>query len=183
MGLDTLAQIGEFVGGAFVVVSLVYLARQVGQNTKSLRTENYARVLDRMSNLQSRVSLDAELNRLFMVGAEDPNRLSRSERVRFAWALYELFGAAEFMYHQYKDKALQPVVWKRWEASIGWWLSHPGMRAWWAAKPAPFTADFEVFAQNLIENHRMDPEVIARWRGFVAGSADPLPGAPPATAA
>ena len=59
MSLDTLAQIGEFVGGFFVVISLIYLARQVGQNTKSLRTENYARVLDRMSTLQSRLSLDA----------------------------------------------------------------------------------------------------------------------------
>ena len=42
MGLDSLAQLGEFVGGVFVVPSLVYLAHQVRQNTRSLRTENYA---------------------------------------------------------------------------------------------------------------------------------------------
>ena len=54
MGLERLALLGEFVGGFFVIVSLVYLAHQVRQNTRSLRTENYARVLDRMSTLQSR---------------------------------------------------------------------------------------------------------------------------------
>ena len=49
MDLDTLAKLGEFVNGFFVVLSLVYLAHQVRMNTKSLRSENYARVLERMS--------------------------------------------------------------------------------------------------------------------------------------
>ena len=169
MDLDSLAKLGEFVGGFFVVVSLVYLAHQVRQNTRSLRTENYARVLDRMSALQSRLSVDPHLNRILVVGAEDPGRLSRSERIRFSWALYELFGAAEFMYHQSREKALPPVVWARWEATLVWWLSHAGMRAWWAAKPTPLASDFEEFGQEVMRNHPMDPAVVERWRRFVAG--------------
>lgn len=47
MDLDTLAKIGEFVGGVFVIVTLIYLAHQVRRNTKALRIENYARVLER----------------------------------------------------------------------------------------------------------------------------------------
>ena len=65
MNLDTLANLGEFAGGVFVLITLVYLAHQVKQNTKSLRIENYARVLERMSALQSRLALEPELNRLF----------------------------------------------------------------------------------------------------------------------
>ena len=169
MDLDSLAKLGEFVGGFFVVISLIYLAHQVRQNTRSLRTENYARVLDRMSTLQSRLSVDADLNRLLVIGAEEPARLSRSERIRFSWALYELFGAAEFMYHQSRDSALPPAVWARWEATIVWWLSHPGMRAWWAAKPTPLAADFEAFGRNIMQNHPVDAAASERWRLFVAG--------------
>lgn len=44
MDLDNLAKLGEFVGGFFVILSLVYLAYQVRQNTKSLHAENYARL-------------------------------------------------------------------------------------------------------------------------------------------
>ncbi len=175
MDLDNLAKLGEFIGGVFVVITLLYLAYQVRQNTKSLRIENYARVLERMSTVQSRAAIDPELNRVFTVGAEDPARLTRSERVRFAWALYEMFGAGEFMYHQALEKALPPAVWQRWETSMRWWLSHPGMRAWWAAKPAPFTAAFEAFAKRLIEEDAMDPETIERWQRFVAGSDLPTP--------
>ena len=72
MDLDTLAKLGEFVGGFFVVVSLVYLAHQVRQNTRSLQTENYARVLDRMSAVQSLLSVNPELNRIVVVGSGDP---------------------------------------------------------------------------------------------------------------
>lgn len=169
MNLDTLAQLGEFVGGFFVVISLVYLAYQVRQNTRSLRAENYSRVLNRMSELQSRLALDAGLNHVMVVGAEDPGRLTRAERVRFSWALYELIGTAEFMYHQSRDNTLPGSVWARWEATFGWWLSHPGMRAWWRSKPTPFSQDFEAFAEEMIRNDRFDEEAIARWRAFVAG--------------
>lgn len=174
MSLDTLAQLGEFIGGVFVVVSLAYLAHQIRQNTRSLRTENYGRVLDRMSALQSRLSSDAGLNRVFMVGAQDPSRLTRSERTQFAWALYELFGAGEFMYHQSLEKALPPAVWERWRATIAWWLTWPGIRAWWAAKPSPLAADFQAFGDEMLRAHRQDPEAIARWEAFVAGG-DPVP--------
>lgn len=93
MSLDQLALLGEFVGGIFVVISLVYVAHQVRQHTRSLRTENYARVLERMSSLQSRMAVDSALNRIFVVGAEEPGRLTPGERLRFAWALYEMLVA------------------------------------------------------------------------------------------
>lgn len=184
MDLDALANIGEFVGGVFVIVTLIYLAYQVRQNTKALRIENYSRVLERMSALQSRIAAEPGLNRLFMVGAEDPARLTRAERTRFAWALYELFGAAEFMYHQSLEKALPAPVWNRWQETIRWWLSYPGVRAWWDAKPAPLTRDFETFGARMIEDHPVDPAVLRRWRGFVAGEGlAPSPDAgPPAPA-
>lgn len=167
--LDTLANLGEFVGGVFVVVSIFYLAYQVRQNTRSLQSENYARLLDRMSTLQSRLAADAELNRVVILGCQDHKRLTGAERVRFAWALYELFGTAEFMYHQYRGKSLPDVVWARWEATIGWWLSHPGVRAWWAGKATPLAADFQAFGDDLIENNRFDHAADERWQRFVAG--------------
>ena len=179
MDLDTLAKLSELVGGVVLVISVVYLAYQERQNTQSLRSENYARVLERMSTVQSQLSKDPEFHHLFMVGAEDPARLSRAERVRFSWALYELFGAGEFMFHQSRENALPPAVWARWEAAIGWWLSHPGMRAWWAAKPAPLAADFEAFGNAMLQNHRFDASAIERWRRFVAGEGLPASRAPP----
>lgn len=182
MDLDTLARLGEFVGGFFVVVSLFYLAYQVRQNTKSLRSENYARVLERMSALQSRLAADPELNRILTVGADDPAALRRGERVRLGWALYELFGAAEFMYHMSRHRALPAEVWARWDASLAWWLSHSGYRAWWKARPAPMSADFEAHVEAVLNGPPVDPVQEQAWRLFVAGTGLPMPrsAAPPA---
>jgi hypothetical protein len=176
--LDSLAKLSDLVGGIVLIISLIYLAYQVRQNTQSQRSENYARVLDRMSAVQSQLATDTELHHVFMVGAEDPARLTRAERLRFSWALYELFGAGEFMFHQARDNALPPAVWARWEAVISWWLSHPGMRAWWAAKPAPLTADFEAFGEQVLRGKPYDPAAIERWHRFVAGEGLPPPRMP-----
>jgi hypothetical protein len=154
----------------------VYLAHQVRQNTKSLRAENYARVLDRLSAVQSNLSADAELNRIVIVGAQAPDALTRQERVRFTWALYELMGAGEFVYHQAQQGGLPEEVWERWRQTLAWWISHPGIQTWWAARPSPFSVSFERFMTDLMKSNPLDTEAVRRWERFVAGSetnADP----------
>jgi hypothetical protein len=169
MDLETLARLGEFVGGFFVVVSLFYLGHQVRQNTRSLRAENYARVLDRLSTLQSNLSSDRELNRIVTVGARNPESLTAEERTRMTWALFELLGATEFVFHQAEDRALPDPVWARWEATLAWWVSHPGVQLWWRSRPSPFTPAFERLVDGLIENSPVDQDALRRWRRFVDG--------------
>ena len=118
MDLPTLSMLGQAVGGFFVVVSLIYLARQVRQQSELLVTENYGRVLDRMSAIQSQLGTDQELNHIVVIGAQSPGALSGSERVRFNWTMYEVFGAGEFMYNQAREDALPPKVWERWKTTI-----------------------------------------------------------------
>jgi len=176
MDLATLANLGEFVGGLVVMVSLVYLAHQVRQNTISLRTENYARILDRMSKIQSQIAIDRDLNRIVSIGSQDPGTLTPSERIRFTWAMYELIGAGEFMFHQGQGDTLPADVWERWKATIVWWLSFPGIRAWWAARPSPFSKSFEAFVDEVIRSHPVDRGAAERWARFVAGE---VPAGPP----
>jgi hypothetical protein len=87
------------VSAIAVVVSLVYLAYQVRQSTESLRTENYARALERVANMQARLSSDAAFAAIVTRGAIGPSRLTEEERVQFTRAFYEMFGAFEFMFH------------------------------------------------------------------------------------
>ena len=46
LSLEDLGNIGEFVSAVAVVVSLLYLAMQIRQNTKSVQTSAYQAVLD-----------------------------------------------------------------------------------------------------------------------------------------
>jgi hypothetical protein len=166
--LEALAQLGEFIGAVAVVVSLAYLAYQVRQNTHSLRSENYARAHDRVAAVQARLG-DPSQARVFGRAVWDPGTLSPAERIQFAWALYEMFGAFEFMYHQAQAGALPPEVWERWAATLGWWTSLPGVQAWWRSKPAPFSASFTRFVEDGLERGTPDPEAALRWQEFLTG--------------
>jgi hypothetical protein len=56
--------------------------------------------------------------------------------MQLSWRAYEAFGAFEFMFHQAQAGAIAGEVWERWSATTAWWLSFPGVRAWWAAPPS-----------------------------------------------
>jgi hypothetical protein len=169
--LEDLANLGEFVSALVVLGSFVYLAIQMRQNTQAIRAENYARALDRISAMQAQMSRDVEFSAFVSTAVADPARLSPGDRIRFAWLMYEMFGAFEFLFLQAQHRTLPAEVWARWSATTAWWLSWPGMRAVWAARPAPFTASFTAFIDACIRENPADAAASGRFQDFVSGAA------------
>jgi hypothetical protein len=170
MNLEDLANLGEFVSGIFVLVSLIYLAIQIRQNTQSQRTENFARVLERISAMQASLSRDGDLASLHARGVADVSLLTPEERVQFTWWAFEAFGAFEFMFHEARNGGIPDEVWDRWMRTMKWWLSYPGVQAWWRAKPAPFSRSFTEYVEQCLGEDLADPESEDRWQRFVRGT-------------
>jgi hypothetical protein len=172
MNLDALGNLGEIIGAGAVVLSLIYLAVQVRQSTQSQRTENYARALDRLAAFQSLLSQDGHLSRVFAKGAADTSTLTPQERIQFTWSAYEAFGAFEFMFHASRTGSIPDEVWQRWSLTVAWWLSFPGVRHWWSARPVPFTSGFSAWVDATIADNPFDKDAAARWQHFI-GSGKP----------
>lgn len=162
-----MAQVADLIGAVAIFISLVYLAIQMRQNTRSLRAENYAHALDRVADMQARLSTNPELVRFFNAGLVDPLALRRSERVQFTWCLYEMFGSFEFMYLQSREGALPDDVWTRWADTISWWLQWPGVQQWWRSQPTPFSASFAAFVESRIGAPVQDAERARLWAEFL----------------
>ena len=169
MQLQDLANLAASVSSVAVILSLIYLAIQVRQNTASIRTETFARALERVSAMQSVLFENGDLARLQAQGVLDPSKLTREERLQLTWWLSEAFGAFEFMFHQAQSGALPEEVWSRWSATAAWWVSFPGVQAWWHARPSPFSRSFTSFIDNLIRDGRFDSEAASRFNKFLAG--------------
>jgi hypothetical protein len=165
--LESLGNIGEFLGGIVVVISLFYLAFQVRQNTQSLHTESYARAQERVAGVQSQLAGDPALASILLRGTLDTRVLTPEERIQFSWLFYEMFGAFEFMFHQGQKGVLDDEIWNRWSATLSWWLSMPGVESWWHAKPAPFTASFSAEVESLLSAGAADPEAVRRFGEFM----------------
>ena len=168
MNLQSLAYIGEIIGTVVVILSLVYLAVQVRQNTEAQRTENYAHALERLAVFQSMLSQDSEISFLFTKGLTDYSNLSSQEKLRFNWAMYEAFGAFEFMFHAARKKSIDQEIWLRWSEAIAWYLTFPGAHKWWVVRPLPFSESFSLFVESLIKDNPTDVEKTRRWLEFIS---------------
>lgn len=165
--LDSLANLGEIIGALAVVVSLIYLAVQVRQNTRAQQTENFSRALDRVAAMQAALSQDPETSVVFSKGVSDPSTLTPKERMQFTWAMYELFGAFEFMFVASRSKELPDEIWQRWSSAVAWWLSFPGVQTWWKVRPIPFANSFTSYVEALLENNPTDTETTRRYQDFL----------------
>jgi len=68
MDITTLAAWGEFLGGIAVVVSLVYLASQIRQNSKLLRASTASATIATNADFSSLVVQDSEVARILREG-------------------------------------------------------------------------------------------------------------------
>jgi mannosyltransferase OCH1-like enzyme len=153
--LESLANLGEIIGAVTVVVSLIYLAVQVRQNTQAQQTENFSRALDRVASIQATLSQDPEMSVIFSKGVSDPSDLTSRERMQFTWTMYELFGAFEFMFFVSKANAIPEEIWQRWSSAV-------------AVRPIPFSESFTSYIETVLENNPTDTESTRRYQQFLA---------------
>jgi len=166
--LQTLADLGEFLGGLGVIISIVYLAIQIRGNTSSVRSDNYARSLERMGSMQEFLARDQAFTKIFNRGLVDPRSLSVTERTQFIWVITELLGNLEFMCFQAQEGNISRELWSRWEEALRWWLTFPGVRACWETRPTPFTPTFTRCVERcLVSGYRSERQ--DAWERFVAG--------------
>lgn len=166
MTLETLSQLGEFVGGFGVIFSLVYLAFQVRSNTRSQRADMTARILDRMAAQQHTYAFDPEASKFFTRAITNPTELTLDERNQFAWLMTEFLSAMEFLMQQYEAGNVDEQTWLRWSSTIDWWLTFPGIQAFWKCRPTPYTDAFTAFVEDRLINGKGDFNE-QNWRSYL----------------
>jgi hypothetical protein len=166
MTLETLSQLGEFVGGFGVILSFVYLAIQMRGNTKTLRADMTARILDRLVAQQHTYAFDAKANKFFSRAITEPTALTLDERSQFTWLMTEFFGGFEFLMQQYQAGNVDDQTWLRWSSTLDWWLTFPGVRAFWLGRPTPYTEIFTTHVEDRLINPRGDFNQ-DNWRNYL----------------
>ncbi|MFT5135854.1 MAG: hypothetical protein ACI9XU_001913 [Arenicella sp.] len=153
MNLQAMSQLGEFVGGFGVIFTLVYLAIQVRSNTNSQRADMTARILERLAAQQHSFGFDVEANEFFMRCSGDPTKLSMEERARFQWVMTEFLSSMEFLMQQYEAGNVDEQVWLRWQKTMDFWLSFPGIKAYWTARATPYTDSFTTLIEQRLTSN------------------------------
>jgi hypothetical protein len=131
MSLEDLGNIGEFVAAVGVIVSLIYLAVQIRQNTKTVRTSTYQEVLDYSNRFNELVLSNPQIGRIWRVGRKDPAQLTEDERSDFRFLVAHVLNIFETMFLQYQRGTLDKQYWNARLVGFRHQMSQPGMRAYW----------------------------------------------------
>ena len=100
MTLVELGALGEFVGAIGVVVTLIYLAIQIRQNTQATRAASFHAVYDSMNHVNTTVIQNVDLTRIWLAGLADREALSPEDRHRFDFTMLSYMHVFETMHFQ-----------------------------------------------------------------------------------
>lgn len=128
--LDALGNVGDFVGGVGVVVTLGYLAIQIRQNTRAIRTSSRQDVVESYRAV-NRILLDPAVARTFSRGLSRFPALSFEERSSFNSVMNEHALFFQSAFALYEAGQLENETYEAYRAWIATIMATPGGSAWW----------------------------------------------------
>src|SRR5581483_7014171 len=148
MDLTTISTVAQVVSAIAVIISLVYLAIQIRQNTQAVRNSTHHALTVTRLDYIALVVQNPDLSRILRLGSQDLNALNDDERQRFHLLMYYLFSAGENFYYQNRQGVLDAEQWERWSATLRHYFTQPGIRTWFSSSPIRFAEGFAQFLER-----------------------------------
>jgi hypothetical protein len=146
--LQDLGSIGELLGAIGVILSLVYLAVQIRQNTNALRASSNHSLNDAFSGFLTLLVENERASDILSRGAENLESLDAKDCDTFYSLLGLLFNHFENCHLHYRKGLLDPDQWARWRIAIGWYAGLPGVSVWWQNRGGIFSPQFREFVSE-----------------------------------
>ena len=151
MTLQDLGNLGELISAIAVVISFVFLAVQIRQNTKTVRTSTYQAVLDSARSDTELILAHPHLERVYRLGRRDLNELTDEERPLFRMLVAQILLNHESLFLQHQHGVIDADFWRGRQEGLRALLSQPGVRKWW--KGAPLARRYYVTGfQHLVDS-------------------------------
>jgi hypothetical protein len=171
MTLQDLGNLGDFIAAIAVIVSLVYLARQIRQNTLQLQNNAKAASLAALeasaqSGHQYREVFikDPEVAALYLKGLRGDSGLTPEERLRFGMLMDSFVRLLQTVFTRSEIYGLNPGGFRHQEATLVSVLGRPGAAQWWLRNRRNFTPEFVARVEKLV----------AAGSSTLTGPVDPL---------
>lgn len=130
MSISELGSIGEFLGSIVVMITLVYLAVQVRQNTAQQKREETVLIQHGQNEIVSQMQ-DPSLVRAYALTAEGYDLATVEDRSRATMWVIQYLNNFQIVYDLHQSGTLGEERYKLWE---GWAISivaSKGIQEWW----------------------------------------------------
>ena len=156
--LEQLSSVAEIIGAILIVISLVYVAVQIRQNTMAIRSDTAQSVHDSWGGVYGRMSINSELSELMMKGNPGIDGLSESEKAQYISFWMHTMLTWQNAYYQFKTGTLERRLWTTMEKTmLNALLSSPGMRQFWKARKYLFDDDYREYVDSKVSTGSLIP--------------------------
>lgn len=173
MTLSQLADIGELLGGIGVVASLVYLAIQIRQNTRTVRGSTLHLNTEIWTSLFVGLS-EPSIAQAYVAGMTGRPDIRPLHYTQFFFLCRAMFVAFENQYYQMRQGVLDPDTYAAYQRSISMqFLAFRGFRLWWQQSRSVFSPAFVAHVDDMIAKvPETAPDVFLReWQDLAQDAA------------
>jgi len=128
---------------------LAYLAVQIRQNTRSVRSAAYQSVASQSIDIASTFGADSDFARIYAKGALDISSLDEEERFRFDHYAYSIFRSFENLFYQYNQGVVEPALWTGYHELLTQYRAIPGFVSWWESGQGYFSEEFRICVEAI----------------------------------
>ena len=150
MDLEALGNVGDFIGGIAVVITLVYLTFQIRHNTATVRASTIQASSAVFAEVMDLFTHNASMLETFAKGSRDFDDLTSVEKQLFASIMGSILYRIESILTQYNLGNLPREMLEGASNRLRGSFALPGTQAWWARGKSVFTIQFQQWIDEEI---------------------------------
>lgn len=152
MTIEQLGSVGEFLAAIATLVTLIYLAVQIRQNTRAVRAASHHSVTDSFNHINTVIGTDPGAARIYRLGLEGLENLNEDEQFSFAFLMLGYLRVFETLYYQRGIGAAEEQLYQSEQNSLRWAFRYPGARDWWRSNEISFSPEFRAHVDQVLES-------------------------------
>lgn len=151
---DIVAAVSEAIGAIAVVISLIYLAFQVRQNTRAIRGATLGAIT---SQQKEELKWSSEMPHIWKKAFEAPESMTFEDSFQLGEWATAAFTARQNEFLQYRNGLLDREIWLASENIIRLLVGLEWIRNWWVKHGRhDRSAEFVALVERLIEENTRD---------------------------
>jgi len=155
VNLEDFGNLGDFLGGIGVIVTLAYLAVQIRSNTQTVRAASLEAVVNSHSQFLDRLAATSELSRIWFSGIWAGAELPPEDGQRLLTLLFSAVRRWESAFHNVRTGTIEHSSWEGLHREYTNVFASPGARARWPLLRVALSSAFLPFAEEAIRQHHL----------------------------
>lgn len=152
MNWTMIGAMGDLLSAVAVVVSLVYVARRVKENSRAAQRTQYFQLNTEIATFADGVSREDEYSDIVFRGLADRPSLSPKEIFRFNSGMLGLFRAWEARFEYAREGSVHDWGAEGHRAMMVDVLGYPGAQTYWKDRAQWFSKDFRAEVDSILEH-------------------------------